>query len=105
MEIVSSYGDDEFSVRSDLLDDLKKRQKIVDEREQEKHGLEMELQQAQIDLAKEQKEHAGDAQAGGLSVKKPGGGGYTPLEQHKKERSRGTAARREGRQKAEAKKV
>jgi len=110
MQIVSSYGDDEFSVRADLQDDLKKRQAIIDEREKEKHEREMELLEAQIELTNEQADHVGDpvAGAGGIKPagKKPGGGeGYSRLEQHKKERTRGTASRREGLQKAKAKKA
>jgi hypothetical protein len=110
MQIVSSYGDDEFSVRSDLLEELKKRQKLIDDREEEKHDREMELLDAQIDLTNEQADHVGDpvAGAGGIKAggKKPGGGeGYSRMEQHKKERTRGTASRREGLQKAGSKKV
>jgi hypothetical protein len=95
MQIVSSYGDDEFSVRSDLLDDLRTRQKILDEREAEKHDKEIELMDAQIEGA-----------AAGPATSAPWkGGGYSRLEQHKKERTRGTAARREALQKAEGKKI
>jgi hypothetical protein len=110
MQIVSSYGDDEFSVRSDLLEELKHRQELIDSREKDKHGREMELLDAQIGLTNEQAEHVGDpvAGAGGAKAgsKKPAGGdGYSRMEQHKKERTRGTAARREGLQKAGAKKA
>jgi hypothetical protein len=112
MEIVSSYGDDEFSVRSDLLDDLKKRQAEIDRREKEKHEKEMELLQAQIDLTNEQAEHAGDALIGGASGGKgkilassSGGKGYSKLDQKKHEKTRGTAARREGLQRRENKKL
>jgi hypothetical protein len=109
MQIVSSYGDDEFSVRADLQDDLKKRQAIIDEREKEKHEKDMELLEAQIELTNEQADHVGDpvAGAGGAKPvgKKPGGGeGYSRLEQRKHEKTRGTASRREGLQKAAAKK-
>jgi hypothetical protein len=104
MEIVSSYGDDEFSVRSDLLEDLKKRQEILDGREEEKHEKTMELLDAQIEQTREQAEHMGDAPAGSGSgggskgkilTSSSGGEGYTRLEQKKHEKSRGTAARRE----------
>jgi hypothetical protein len=112
MEIVSSYGDDEFSVRSDLLDDLKKRQAEIDRREKEKHEKEMELLQAQIDLTNEQAEHVGDTPIGGVSGGKgkiltssSGGKGYSKLEQKKHEKTRGTAARREGLQRREGKGV
>jgi hypothetical protein len=110
MQIVSSYGDDEFSVRSDLLDELKERQKLIDDREKDKHDREMELLDAQIDLTNEQADHVGDPAAGGGGTgaggKKPGSGeGYSRMEQHRKERTRGTASRREGLQKANAKKA
>jgi hypothetical protein len=113
MEIVSSYGDDEFSVRSDLLDDLKKRQAEIDRRELEKHEKEIELLQAQIDLTNEQAEHAGDVPMGGGSPGSKGkiltssssGRGYSRLEQKEHEKSRGTAARRESLQKREGKKL
>jgi hypothetical protein len=106
-ELVSEYGDHEFSVSSDLLDRLKTRQVELDAREKEKHEKEMELLDAQIAQVKEQTEHIGDAGAGGAqgsTVRKPGWGeGYSRLEQHQKEKTRGTAARREGLQKAQAK--
>jgi hypothetical protein len=110
MQIVSSYGDDEFSVRSDLLEELKERQKLIDDREEEKHDRDMELLDAQIDLTNEQADHVGDPAAGGGGIgaggKKVGGEkGYSRMEQHKKERTRGTASRREGLQKAASKKV
>jgi hypothetical protein len=110
MQIVSSYGDDEFSVRSDLLEELKKRQKLIDDREEDKHDRDMELLDAQIELTNEQAEHVGDPAAGAGGVraggKKAGSGeGYSRMEQHKKERTRGTASRREGLQKARSKKA
>jgi hypothetical protein len=110
MQIVSSYGDDEFSVRSDLIDDLRKRQEQIDSREKEKHDKEMDLLEAQIELTNEQADHVGDPLAGsggGTAAGKKAGSsaGYSRLEQHKKERTRGTASRREGLQKANAKKA
>jgi hypothetical protein len=109
-ELVSEYGDHEFSVSSDLLDRLRERQAALDEREKEKHDKEMELLDAQIGQVKEQTEHIGGVSAGsgggGVRARKPGWGeGYSRLEQHKKEKTRGTAARREGLQKAESKKL
>jgi hypothetical protein len=91
-----------------LLDDLKKRQKILDQREQEKHEKEIEQTQAQIDLIKEQIKHVGEGigGVGNPAGKKIGSGkGYSRREQHEHEKTRGTAARREGLQKAEAKKL
>jgi hypothetical protein len=111
MQIISSYGDDEFAVRSDLIDDMKRRQKEIDAREEEKHKNDMALLEAQIEMLKEQAAHAGDAPAGGGSSRGrmlttgSGGEGYTKLEQKKHERSRGTAARRESLQKKENKKA
>jgi hypothetical protein len=113
MEIVSSYGDDEFSVRSDLLEDLEKRQAETDKRESEKHEKEMELLQAQIDLANEQAEHVGEVPTGTgllggkgkILASSSSGQGYSRLEQKKHEKSRGTAARRESLQKREGKKL
>jgi hypothetical protein len=108
-ELVSEYGDHEFSVRSDLLDELKRRQKEIDGREKEKHDKEMEFLDAQIELTREQADHVGDAALGGTGVgggaKSAKGEGYSRLDQHKKEKTRGTAARREGLQKAEGRKV
>jgi hypothetical protein len=107
-ELVSEYGDHEFSVSSDLLERLRERQTTLDEREKEKHDKEMELLDAQIEQIKEQTEHIGDAPlggaGGGAKPKKPGWGeGYSRLEQHKKEKSRGTSVRKEGVQKAQGK--
>jgi hypothetical protein len=110
MEIVSSYGDDEFSVRSDLLDDLKKRQQEIDRRETERHDKEMELLDAQIEAEKMKAENPGNgpdtAQAKGkILTSGSGGHGYSKLDQKRHERSRGTAARRESLQKREGRKV
>jgi NACalpha-BTF3-like transcription factor len=106
-QIMSSYGDDEFSVRSDLLDDLKKRQAEVDAQEREKHEKDMELMDAQIWLTEEQAKTAGVIPAGGMGGKAPvpgkKGEGYTRLQQHSKEKTRGTAARMEGMQRAQGK--
>jgi hypothetical protein len=100
-QIMSSYGDDEFSVRSDLLDDLKKRQARVDAQEEEKHKKEMELMDAQIKATRAQAERVQDT---GPGVPHSGGdSGYSRLEQHSKERTRGTAARMEGLARAEGK--
>jgi len=108
MELVRSYGDEEFDVRSDIYEDLKRRQAEIDERTKEKHEKEMEQLEAEIEFTKEQTKHVGDVGVGsiGSKGKKSGsGGGYTRLEQRKHEKTRGTQARRQGLQKAEAKKV
>jgi hypothetical protein len=106
MEIVGSYGDEEFQVRSDLLDDLRKRQIELDERERDKHEKQMELLEAQIRLTNEQAAAAGtipDGSTGGgtrakgkLLTTGSVGEGYDKLEQKKHEKTRGTAAKREG---------
>lgn len=101
MEIVSSYGDDEFSVRSDLLDDLKKRQKEIDDREKERHDKDMEFLDAQIDEARARAENDGAENFDGgtgkgrILTSSSGGRGYSKLEQKKHEKTRGTAAKRE----------
>ena len=111
IEIVQPYGSEEFSVRSDLIDDLKARQKEIDEREKEKHEKDMEKMEAEIDLLEEQKKHVGDAPSGGgfggAKVSSGGGKGegYSRMEQHQREKTRGTAARREGLQRAQGKKL
>jgi hypothetical protein len=112
MEMLTSYGDEEFTVRSDIYEDLKKRQIETDRREKEKHEKEMDLLQAQIDLVKEQADHVDDVPDGSSgAIGKKGkslassssGEGYSRLEQKQHERSRGTAARRESLQKRERK--
>ena len=106
VEIVQAYGDEEFNVRSDLLEDLRARQKKLDEEEEEKHNLDMEKLEAEIALIEEQKKHVGDAAmgfgGGGAKVGSKSGKaeGYSRLEQHQKEKTRGTAARREKMQRA-----
>ena len=71
----------------------------------------MELVDAQIDGAKASAKataEGGGATGGGVKVpgKIPGKeGGYTRLEQHAKEKTRGTSARRESAQRAEGKKL
>jgi len=104
MEFMQSYGDDEFNVRSDIYDDLKKRQKEMDERDKQRHDKEMQELDAQIKLLEEQAKHAGDVGGfGSVPGKKGGSSGYSRLEQHKHEKTRGTRARREGLAKAEGK--
>jgi len=102
MELMQSYGDDEFNVRSDIYEDLKRRQKETDEREKERHNKEMALLDAQVDAAKKQAENAGGGLFSGFGKKGvPGGKGYSRLEQHQHEKSRGTATRKEGLARAE----
>ena len=112
-QIISSFGDEEFSVSSDWLETLRERQKEADAREKEKHEKEMELLDAQIQLLNEQADHVGDSfssgtgnSAGGkgkVLTTGSGGNGYSRLEQKKHEKSRGTQARRESVQRRQGK--
>jgi hypothetical protein len=93
------HGDDEFSVRSDLLDELKQRQKELDAREAERHQEEMALLRAQID---ELHTRAETGNAAGIGTGKgktftsdSGGHGYSRLDQKKHEKTKGSAAKRE----------
>jgi hypothetical protein len=109
-QLMEEFSDHEFSVPNELREQLIERQKVEDTRTEEKHQKEMELLQAQIDLTNEQVEHVGDAAAGIGSVKSGGKNplkaqGYSKLEQRQKEKTRGTATRKEGMQKAENKKL
>jgi hypothetical protein len=97
MQIMSSYADYEFAVRDNLIEDLKERQKVLDERAEEKHRLEMEKLEAEIDSVK----RGADVSFG----KNKGDKGYTKLEQMKHEKSRGTNKRNEALAKAENKKI
>jgi hypothetical protein len=101
MELMQSYGDEEFTVRSNIFEDLKKRQAITDKREEEKHELEMERLRAEI---KNIRENPGGMGGGGIS-KGSGSSGYSRLEQKKKEKTRGTAARKQALEKAKGKKI
>jgi len=109
IEIARSYSAEAFTVNSDLLERLKQYQSEIKAREEEKHKKEMELIQAQIDLTNEQAKHVGDVGVAGAntgSTHKVGKStGYTRMEQHKHEKTRGTSARRQGKQKAEGKKL
>ena len=109
--IAAAYGDDRLGIRSDTLKILREKQVENDARAKEKHEKEMELVDAQIDGAKASAKataEGGGATGGGVKVpgKIPGKeGGYTRLEQHAKEKTRGTSARRESAQRAEGKKL
>lgn len=109
MEIVSAYGDDEFSVRSDLLDDLRTRQRELDERDREKHEKSMELLDAQIEAEKVRALNPGSGFAPGGKSKvltsSSGGEGYSKLEQKRHEKSKGTAATRESLQRKQGRSV
>jgi hypothetical protein len=109
VKAVSENSDDEFKMPADVMEDLKKRQVELDRREEEKHEKEMALLDAQIALTNEQAEHVGDAPVGSgfsggkgkILTSSSGGRGYSRLDQKKKEKTRGTAARRESLQRLE----
>jgi hypothetical protein len=108
---ISENSDDEFKIPADVMEMLRERQAEMDKREKERHEKEMALLDAEIDLTKEQAEHAGDASTGGggagkgkILTSSSGGHGYSRLEQKKHEKSRGTAARKESLQRREGKK-
>jgi hypothetical protein len=106
VRIASAIGDTDLPVDSQLMEELKARQKKLDEQADEKFDREMDLLDAQIEQIKEQTKHVGEAGAmGGGGLVKPSarkGEGYTRKEQREHEKTRGTSARREARQKAEA---
>lgn len=71
--IMSSYGGDEMSIDSELLESLQERQKTIDDRATKKYEKEMELMDAQIESTKVNTDNAeatGGAPAGG--AKTPG---------------------------------
>ena len=109
VKIAQSFSADSFEIKSDLITKLEEHQATVDQREKEKHEKEMELLQADIDLKKKQAEHVGEAGTTGATTGSTGKAGkstgYTRLEQHQKEKTRGTAARRQGLQKMQGKKI
>jgi hypothetical protein len=98
LKIVLPYGDAHLAPSAAIVDEVHKHQVEVDEREKEKHEAEMKLSEAQVKSTEEGAATAGAAKVGS-------GGGYTKLEQRKKEKTRGGAARREGVQRAQGKKI
>jgi transcriptional accessory protein Tex/SPT6 len=84
------------------MEELQKRQEKIDAQADEEHELNMELLEAQIEQTKNSAVMGG---FGGSSASAVGGEGYTPLEQRRHEKTRGTQARMEGLQKAAAKKA
>jgi hypothetical protein len=93
-EFIAAYGDHEFNVRSDLIEDLKRRQKEADEYERKKREKELELMDAQIEGAALQ-----------AAAKAGGDGGYDRMEQRKHEKTRLAGKRDEGLSKARNKKL
>jgi hypothetical protein len=103
-QIISSFADEEFSVSSDWIEELKRRQKETDDREKETHEKEIALLEAQARLTNEQADNVGVVPAGGaggtpakgkILTTGSGGKGYDRLEQKKHEKTRGPNARRE----------
>jgi hypothetical protein len=109
---ISENSDDEFKIPADVMERLRERQVEIDRREKEQHEKEMALLDAEIALKKEQAAHVGDAPVGGggggkgkILTSSSSGHGYSRLDQKKKEKTRGTAARRESLQRKAGKKV
>jgi hypothetical protein len=100
MKMAAAIGDTDFPIDSELMEQLKQRQEKRDRQDDEKFEKEIELMEEQI-------KHMGDAPAGASGGASGGkkGDGYSRLEQHQHEKTRGTGTRKEGLQKAKAKKV
>ena len=106
VRIAAAIGDTDLPIDSGLMEELEKRQRKLDDQADEKFQKEMALLDAQIEQVKEQTKHIGEPGGmGGGGILKPAakkGEGYTRKEQREHERTRGTAARREAKQKADA---
>jgi hypothetical protein len=109
---ISENSDDEFKVPADVMEELQSRQEETDRREKERHDKEMELLDAEITLTKEQAENVGAVSTGGAGPGKgkmltssSGGHGYSRLDQKKHEKTKGTSATRESRQRREGKRL
>lgn len=81
-ELASVSGGDELSMSSELLEDLKRRQKESDDRVLEKHEKEMELLDIQIENEKN------GVGSGAPKMPSSGGGEYSKLEQEKHEKTK-----------------
>ena len=101
LDIVLPYGDPHLAPSADVVEKVVKQQKELEDREKEKHDADMALAEAQT----KQIEEGGGAEGGAPGgVKRVGKeGGYSKLEQRKKEKTRGALSRREGLQKARGK--
>jgi hypothetical protein len=100
--IIAEIGGTDFPVNAKLMEELQKRQEKIDAQDDEEHELNMELLEAQIEQTKNSAAMGG---FGAPSAAAGGKKGYSPLEQRRHEKTRGTRARMEGMQKAEAKKA
>ena len=83
MRLVSNFGGEEMTISSEILDELKERNKSADARSEEKHKLEMQLLEAQVKNAKE----GGATTAPGVKIKKPEKK-YSKLEQQQHSKTR-----------------
>lgn len=86
-ELASASGGDDLSINSELLDDLKKRQKESDDANKEKRDKEMELLDVQIDNAKKGATSPGSS-AGQVKTPWEEEKGYSKLEQEKHEKTK-----------------
>jgi hypothetical protein len=100
--IIAEIGGTDFPVSAKLMEELRQRQEKIDAQDDEEHQLNMELLEAQIEQTKNSAAMGG---MGAPAKPKSKGKGYTPLEQRRHEKTRGTGARMEGLQKAKAKAV
>jgi hypothetical protein len=98
--IIAEIGGTDFPVNAKLMEELQKRQEKIDAQDEEEHRLNMELLAAQIEQTKSSAAMGGSGALSGASGAKKG---YSPLEQRRHEKTRGTQARMEGLQKAAAK--
>jgi hypothetical protein len=103
INIIAAIGGTDFPVNAKLMEELQKRQEKIDAQADEEHDLNMELLEAQVEQAKNPPEPGFGSPA--PAANKPKGEGYSRLEQKQHEKSRGTQARRESLQKAQAKKI
>jgi hypothetical protein len=100
--IIADIGGTDFPVNAKLMEELRKRQEKIDAQADEEHELNMELLKAQIEQTKSSVAMGGFGASPASASK---GEGYTPLEQRRHEKTRGTNARMEGLQKAAGKKA
>ena len=99
--IVARIGGTDFPVGAKLMEELRRRQAKMDEQADEERDLNRKLLEAQI----EQAANLPASASGGAPAGKPRGEGYSRLEQRRHEKTRGTNARLEGIQKAQAKRT
>ena len=71
LELAAAVGDSDLPISSDVVAQLKEKQKKLDEQADEKHNLEMELLRAQIESAKAGAKAAASNPVSGASQRKP----------------------------------